>query len=97
MMLSTQSSASKLNLCNIVHSSGYWPAFFCVLARFKGFIIICSFLILAVKFFLSCEQVIFAWIISAQDHMRRAGDVCFAEVYREGGGKPDFEHTFSLY
>lgn len=29
--------------------------------------------------------------------MRRAGDVCFSEVYREGGGKPDFEHTFSLY
>jgi hypothetical protein len=21
-----------------------------------------------------------------QDHMRRAGDVCFSDVYREGGG-----------
>jgi hypothetical protein len=29
--------------------------------------------------------------------MRRAGDVCFAEVYREGGGKLDLEHIFNFY
>jgi len=25
-----------------------------------------------------------------KDHMRKAGDVCFSEVYREGGGKLHF-------
>jgi hypothetical protein len=38
-----------------------------------------------------CAALIYAFITFifdlVQDHMRKAGDVCFSEVYREGGGK----------
>jgi hypothetical protein len=62
-----------------------WAPFFCFLARFEGVEIFILTSILQIFFFHAAIWPTFLvnWF---QDHMRKAGDVCFAEVSRDSEG-----------
>ena len=59
-----------------------WASIICFMARFEGVITTCFWPcnIFVVYFFLKILKSSF------QDHMRKAGDVCFAEVTRDSDG-----------
>jgi hypothetical protein len=79
---------NSLPVCNpnlkLFYSACYWTAFLRVMARPKGLHQTFSLELFFSLFVLSLHLYLITFI---QDHMRKAGDVCFSEVYREGGGK----------